>query len=166
MIRLSKLADYGIVLLAYFVDGRGGTDEGVWASRELADASRLPLPTVAKVMKSLCRSGLVQSQRGVYGGYRLARPADRISVIDIITAMEGPISLTECSRAAPQGCELEPACPVSHNWQRINRVVIAALTGLTLQDMQRPQTQPAASDLASDLSPSDPLARSTAAAPV
>lgn len=139
MIRLSKLADYGIVLLTYF------TREGksVYTSRELADESQLPLPTVSKIMKALCRGGLVVSQRGVNGGYSLSRPAAEISVVDIIAAIEGPIAMTECSFTAPGLCEFETACPVRGNWQRINQVVIQALAGLSLLDMKQPLPQAA-----------------------
>lgn len=136
MIRLSKLADYGIVLLTYF--GRGPEDEAVYTARELADESRLPLPTVSKIMKALCRGGLLMSHRGVNGGYSLARPAKEISVVDIIAAIEGPIAMTECSITAPGLCEFEAACPVRSNWQRINSVVVQALAGLTLTDMKQP----------------------------
>jgi len=137
MIRLSKLADYGIVLLSYFVR----TDETVYTARELADESRLPLPTVSKIMKALCRGGLLVSHRGVNGGYSLAKPANQISVVDIIAAIEGPIAMTECSITAPGLCEFEAACPVRSNWQRINTVVVRALSGLTLTDMKQPLPQ-------------------------
>lgn len=141
MIKLSKLADYGIVLLAYFVAEHQGPDgiPGVWTTRELAEASQLPLPTVSKVMKILCRGALVHSQRGVHGGYRLARAPKDISVVDMIGAMEGPIAMTECSVVRPSRCDLEAACPVASNWQRINRTVVDALAGLTLLDMKPPR---------------------------
>ena len=155
MIRLSKLADYGIVLLTYVardVDGR------VYTARELADESRLPLPTVSKILKALCRGGLLVSHRGASGGYSLARPARDISVVDIIAAIEGPIAMTECSVTAPSLCDFEAACPVRSNWQRINDVVVRALAGLTLVDMKQPlpnaptprQTDPLASGAASE----------------
>ncbi len=134
MIRLSKLADYGIVLLTYFAQEQ----QAVLTARELAERSRLPLPTVSKILKALCRGGLVMSQRGVNGGYALARSAKDISVVDIIAAIEGPIAMTECSFTAPGLCEFENACPVRSNWQRINHTVVAALGGLTLLDMKRP----------------------------
>lgn len=140
MIKLSKLADYGIVLLAYFVSEHRGPDGtlGVWTTRELAEASQLPLPTVSKVMKVLCKGALVHSQRGVHGGYRLARAPEKISVVDMIVAVEGPISMTECSLSRPSRCELDAACPVASHWQRINRTVVHALANLTLVDMRAP----------------------------
>lgn len=139
MFKLSKLADYGTVLLAAWVVPRA---EETYTSRQLAQISRLPLPTVSKVLKSLCRAGLLASRRGVGGGYGLARPAAAISVLDIIAAIEGPLAMTECSSAAPGLCHLEAACPVRSNWQRLNGVVMAALAGLSLVDLQRPVAVP------------------------
>ena len=143
MIRLSKLADYGIVLLTYFAR----EDKSVYTARELADVSRLPLPTVSKITKALCRGGLLVSHRGVKGGYSLSRPATEISVVDIIAAIEGPIAMTECSFTAPGLCEFEAACPVRGNWQRINQVVVHALSGLTLKDMKQPAPRSAKASL-------------------
>ena len=134
MIRLSKLADYGIVLLTYFAQG----DKDILTARDLAAQSRLPLPTVAKILKALCRGGLLISQRGVNGGYALARGASDISVVDIIATIEGPIAMTECSVTAPGLCEFEAACPVRSNWRRINDTVVQALAGLSLIDMKQP----------------------------
>ena len=134
MIRLSKLADYGIVLLSYFVRDT----HAVRTARDLASASRLPLPTVSKILKALSRGGLLVSHRGVKGGYSLARPADDISVVEVIRAIDGPIALTECSHTAPGLCDLEIACPVRSNWQKINDVVVRALADLSLVDMTLP----------------------------
>lgn len=140
MIRLSKLADYSIVLLTYFSRTLPGETPkpSVYTARELADESRLPLPTVSKILKALCRGGLLVSHRGANGGYSLSRPPDAISVVDIITSIEGPIAMTACSVTAPGLCDFEAACPVRSNWQRINGVVVQALAGLTLLDMKQP----------------------------
>lgn len=134
MIRLSKLADYAIVLLAEFC----GEERAVLTARKLAEVSGLPMPTVSKVMKALGKQGLVVSQRGAQGGYQLARPPQDISVVEVITAMEGPIGLTACSAAQPKYCEIQADCPVKDNWQRISARVLGALADLNLMDM-RPQ---------------------------
>ena len=78
------------------------------------------------------------SQRGVKGGYRLARDADSITVAEIIEAIEGPIAITECVEAAPGDCDKESWCPVRSNWQLINDAVQGALEGITLARMARP----------------------------
>jgi FeS assembly SUF system regulator len=135
VIRIGKMTDYGIVLLSYFARGR---EPHVYNARELAVQSHLPLPTVSKILKVLSRGELLVSQRGVSGGYRLARPADTISVSEIIGLLEGPIAMTECSTTDTGLCEMEHHCPIRGNWRKINHVVHRALAQLTLADMTHP----------------------------
>jgi FeS assembly SUF system regulator len=135
MIRIGKMTDYGIVLLSFFARG---DEPQVFNARELAAQSQLPLPTVSKILKALSRGELLESQRGVSGGYRLARSADNISVAEIISVLEGPIAMTECSDVGHGNCDLETHCPIRGNWRKINIVVRKALEGLTLSDMTRP----------------------------
>jgi FeS assembly SUF system regulator len=143
VLRLTKLTDYAIVLLTHFAaDPPDGAESEVWTARGLAAASLLPLPTVSKVLKQLSRAGILISHRGVAGGYSLARPAEAISVADVIAAIEGPISLTECSAVAPSLCELEPSCPSRSNWRRINEAVRGALERLSVAEMSVPAALP------------------------
>lgn len=137
MIRMSKLADYGIVLMAY--SGRNSATS-VHTARELAERSEIPLPTVAKLLKALARGGLLTSQRGTRGGYSLALSAQEISVAEIITAIEGPPALTQCTQKSSDPCDLEKRCPVRTNWSVINKTVMRALGELTLADMMAPMT--------------------------
>jgi Rrf2 family protein len=81
---------------------------------------------------------LLVSHRGVGGGFALAREPERISVAEVIAALEGPIAITECLGEVPGTCELEAGCPVRSNWDRINRVVREALEGLSIAEMARP----------------------------
>jgi Rrf2 family protein len=98
-------------------------------------ATRVPLPTVSKILKALAHAGVLVSHRGVGGGFALARPAEAISVGAVIEALEGPIALTECLGDDPHSCDIEAGCPVRSNWERINRVVRDALEGLSIADM-------------------------------
>jgi len=108
---------------------------------EIAAAIHVPVPTVSKILKILARAGLVVSLRGAKGGYLLARPANEISLVDIIHAMDGPIGMTECS-VTPGVCSQEAACVVRSNWQRINREVLGVLQTITLDQMIKPVAQP------------------------
>lgn len=135
MLRISKLTDYGIVLLTHIA---AEPADSVLTARSLVERSKLPLPTIGKTLKMLCRAGILVSHRGVGGGYSLARPATEISIADVIAAIEGPIALTECNAAAPDLCVLEPYCPVRSNWMKINRVVSLALQQLSIADMSTP----------------------------
>ena len=135
MIRLSKLADYGIVLMTYMARPQ---ELVVHNARGLAERAGLPYPTVSKILKALSRAGLVVAQRGKQGGYALARPSRAISVLEVLAAIEGPVTLTECDAHAPGLCELEPTCPVRSNWAIISGTVRDALQRLSLHDMVAP----------------------------
>jgi FeS assembly SUF system regulator len=133
MLKMSKLADYGTVILTMMVHA----PERVQSAAEIAAAIRVPVPTVSKILKILTREGLVVSLRGAKGGYLLSRAPTEISIAQIINAMDGPIGVTECS-ITPGLCAQETGCPVRANWQRINRVVLQTLQQITLAQMLEP----------------------------
>ncbi len=139
MIRITKLTDYGIVLMSQLA----AHPQRPFAAPELAAEAHLPLPMVSKILKRLTRAGLLASHRGVHGGYGLARPASEVSVVEILEALEGPIAMTECSDLAPGLCSTEPFCPVSRNWRRINKAISEALAGITLAEMGHSSAGPA-----------------------
>ena len=131
MFRLNKLTDYGIVLMAHVARG----DERMpHTARSLSEATKLPLPTVGKLLRQLSDSGLLSSHRGVKGGYNLARSAEGISVADIILALEGPIGFTECS-VVPGLCEMERSCSIKINSQIIGDALRDALEHVMLSNL-------------------------------
>ncbi len=132
MFRLTKQADYGIVLVTQLAQ------TGQAAAAELAVQTHLPAPMVSKILKLLAKSGLLTSYRGVRGGYELARSAAEISVADVIVALDGPIALTECSEYSDLECSYEAFCRVRENWRRINQAVRRALEDIRIADMARP----------------------------
>lgn len=132
------MADYGTVVMTAMI----GEPERSRSAAEVAVAIYVPVPTVTKILKILTRGGLLVSLRGAKGGYLLARPAEQISMVDIIHAMDGPIGMTECS-VTPGLCAQESTCAVRANWQRINRAVLGVLRGITLDQMIVPVAQPA-----------------------
>ena len=135
MIRLTKLADYGIVLLAHVARDY----ENRWFNpKNLADETDIPAPMVTKILKALVRGDLLISHRGVKGGYSLARPTEDITVADVIRALEGPIALTECVEVSDSDCSIELVCPVRSNWQRINDAVTHALEQIKISEMAPP----------------------------
>ncbi len=131
MIKLSRITDYGIVLLAHLA---GGDDGSSRSAREIARDTRLPAPVVSKILKSLAREGLLVSHRGAKGGYSLARAPEKISVPEMIGALEGPIGLTQCT-VHPGACAQEATCHVREPWQQINQAVSEALSRITLADL-------------------------------
>ena len=138
MLRVTKLADYGIVMLTYFASH----SESTFNARDVAREARLPLPVVSKVLKLLARNGLLSSQRGIKGGYGLSRPPQEITVAEIIRALEGPIAVTECTDSVHGDCGLQSGCPVRTNWHLINRAIHDALEKITLAEMTQPLPQP------------------------
>jgi FeS assembly SUF system regulator len=132
LLRISKLTDYGTVLLAQLA----ADPSSVRSAADLAGETGVALPTVSKLLKALARAGLVISTRGANGGYQLSRGATEISAADIIDALEGPVSITECS-AAESLCEHEDVCSVGGSWQRINVAIRRALDDVSLSDLMR-----------------------------
>jgi FeS assembly SUF system regulator len=135
MIRLTRQADYGIVVMTHFA--RLGEGEPR-TTRDMAAVIDLSLPMISKILKALARGGLLTSQRGVNGGYSLGRAADEISVADVITALEGPIGMTACTDDDSDGCDMDAVCAVRGNWQLVNQVVRRALENITLEHMAGP----------------------------
>ncbi len=136
MFRMSKMTDYGLVLLTELAREEHGTR----TARELAEATRVPLPSVSKVLKGLQSAGLLVSHRGAMGGYGLARPAAAIPLTQIIVALEGPVAITECVQhtEGEASCELATVCRVKGHWQVINQAIQDALGRLTLADLCAP----------------------------
>lgn len=130
MLRLSKLADYAVVVLV-----RLSQDAPCQTSPGIAAATGVPEPTVAKVLKALAAAGLVTSQRGARGGYRLAQPLSEVSVAAVVTAIDGPIALTACVEGSSVGCEAECTCPVRGRWDLVNFAIREALSAISLADM-------------------------------
>jgi FeS assembly SUF system regulator len=138
MLRITRQADYGIVLLTQFAR----SNARVFSARELADRTLIPLPMVGKILKRLLQEGLLTSQRGTRGGYRLAEQPQRITVGRIISALDGPVAITDCTSEQPAECGIEDACPVSSAWRRINNEVIQALDRVSLAEMTCPVGDP------------------------
>lgn len=132
MLRISRLTDYGTVVLAHLA----GDPQSVCSAADVAAATGIGPPTVSKLLKSLARADLVSSTRGANGGYQLARDPSDISAADVIDALEGPVSITECS-ATDSHCDYETVCSVGSSWRRINIAIRNALEDVSLIDLLR-----------------------------
>lgn len=135
MLRISKLTDYGTVILASLA-ARPAERHTATA---VAERTRLGLPTVSKLLKCFHRAGLVTSTRGAQGGYQLARPAASISAAEIIDAIEGPVAITECS-GVHSACDLENVCSTGSAWQRVNLAIRRSLDELSLAQLSGQET--------------------------
>ncbi|MDD4617508.1 MAG: SUF system Fe-S cluster assembly regulator [Alphaproteobacteria bacterium] len=136
MLRLGKLTDYAVTLLSHM-----GLESGkpLWAASDLAEKSGLPMPTAAKVLKSLAKAQLVLAQRGATGGYKLARNPSEITIAEIIEAMDGPIAITDCTEGSGRNkCQIHRLCPMCNGWNTINLAVRDALEKVSLAQMFAP----------------------------
>ena len=136
MLRLSKLTDYAVVVLIRLGEADRVTRDCVQTSPGLSAGTGVPEPTVAKVLKALASAGLVASQRGARGGYRLGRPLSAISVADVISAVDGPIALTACVEGSTTCCDVSSMCAVRGRWDLVNGAIQASLSSITLADMR------------------------------
>ena len=134
MFKLNRMTDYAIVVLGVLAHRQSET----LATAQLAGLTGLNQPTVAKVAKTLVAAGLLDTQRGVHGGYRLARPGSMISLVEIVEAMEGPIAVNDCVDGAQAPCMVSNCCFMSRNWNRVNLAVRSALNDVSLEDLIDP----------------------------
>lgn len=134
MLRISKLTDYGTLVLVHLA---AGDRQRLHPASELAESTGLALPTVQKVLKSLAKGGLVESARGTDGGYKLARSSEDISAAEILDTLEGPVAITECSDEDSH-CQLESNCQVGGAWQKISRAIRNAMNDIRLSDLVNP----------------------------
>ncbi|GGI70479.1 SUF system Fe-S cluster assembly regulator [Polymorphobacter multimanifer] len=131
MIRLTNLADYAVVLMTAVAR----EPEQRFSSARAAEVTTIPAPTVAKLLGTLARGGLLLASRGVAGGFVLARPAAEISIAAIVETVDGPISLTACVTGEAHDCVIEGVCGVRGHWGPINAAVRAALEAVSLADL-------------------------------
>lgn len=138
MIRISKLSDYAVVILAEMAEGHKG-QPAILSATALAAATQLSETTVAKVLKTLSGKNLLNATRGAAGGYELARAADQITMRDIIEAMDGPIGIVDCTQEERTDCQLTDSCKMKSNWSLVNDTIRASLAHITLADMMQPE---------------------------
>jgi FeS assembly SUF system regulator len=141
MIKVSKMADYAVVVLAALAR----SDAQMTASGISAQTG-LPEPTVAKVLKLLSREEFLESSRGVNGGYKLSKAPNVITVANIIAAVDGPIALTSCVDDNDNSCGYQSRCSVKGRWNGVNHAVRGALESVTLADMMNNECHSAANN--------------------
>ncbi|GGE18481.1 SUF system Fe-S cluster assembly regulator [Polymorphobacter glacialis] len=134
MIRLTNLADYAVVVMT----AAARVPDARLSAARVAEVTSIPVPTVAKLMGTLARGGLLTASRGVAGGFSLARAPGEISVAAIVEAVDGPIALTNCLTGESQDCTMEGHCAVRGHWGPINRAVRDALAAVSLADLLMP----------------------------
>jgi len=136
MIRVSRLADYAVVILSVM----SSVSNDVMNSSSISRLSKLPEPTVSKILKLLGRANILQSKLGANGGYTLLKSPEEVSMSDILQAIDGPVSVTSCIDGAMPDCNLADFCTIRGRWDNVNKVLCDALDGITLADMMPENT--------------------------
>jgi len=130
MLKLTKKADYGLIALRHLASVPGATS----STKEIAEAYHLPVPLLAKVLQKLTRAGVIQSLAGTNGGYRLARDPRRISALEVIRAIDGPVILTHCFTEHGV-CDQSDNCTVREPLRRVHEAILGLLENFTISDL-------------------------------
>src|SRR5215470_9280605 len=140
MLKLTKKADYGLIALCHLA-GRGGSrvgaSPGSASAKDIAEAYRIPLPLLSKVLQKLARARLLISEQGTNGGYRLGRDASEISTLEVIRTIDGPIILTHCftEHDGAVECDQSALCPVREPLRKVHEGILRLLSGITIADL-------------------------------
>jgi Rrf2 family protein len=135
MLKLTKKADYGLIALRHLATSRGG--RGSASAKDIAAAYRIPLPLLSKVLQKLCKAGLLISEQGTNGGYRLGRDAHEINTLEVIRTIDGPIILTQCftEHDEPVECTQSSLCPVREPLRKVHEGILRLLSGISIADL-------------------------------
>lgn len=139
MLKLTKKADYGLISLKHL--SLYARDRAA-SAKEIADAYRMPVPILAKVLQKLVREGFLLSEQGANGGYRLARDPGAITALEVIRAIDGPVILTSCFTEHGD-CELSGKCNVREPLRRVHEGILNLLDSITISDLSNDETAPA-----------------------
>jgi Rrf2 family protein len=127
-------------------DDCGAGEDPVVPLAEIAEHDGMPLAYLEHLVARLRKAGLLDSRRGSRGGYMLARPADQITMAEVVEALEGAIAPIECISQSPDGsivCSRESdsshVCPTKVLWTRVRLAVVSTLQQTTLADLLMPR---------------------------
>ncbi|MEM6812299.1 MAG: SUF system Fe-S cluster assembly regulator [Pseudomonadota bacterium] len=133
MIKISKMADYAVVVLEVLARPH---NDPISASY-IAEQTKLPDPTVSKVLKLLARRNIIASVRGPSGGYILPSQPETISIASIIEATDGPIAITDCVSSAGNCCERSSICSIHGRWDKVNAALVQAMENMSLKQVMK-----------------------------
>ena len=131
MLKLTKKADYGLIALKHLTVVRPRSA----SAKEVADRFGVPVPVLSKVLQRLARSGFLASEHGTNGGYRLAGDPDKISVLDVIRAIDGPVFLTSCFTENGDDCEHQERCNIRDPLRRVHDGILALLGNMSITEL-------------------------------
>jgi Rrf2 family protein len=130
MLKLTKKADYGLIALKHLAARRAKSA----SAKEIADRYRIPLPLLSKVLQQLSKNGLLLSVQGTNGGYRLAKAANSITVLEVVRTIDGPIILTSCFTEHKE-CDQSSQCTVREPLRRVHESILSLLDSISIADL-------------------------------
>jgi Rrf2 family protein len=131
MLKLTKKADYGLIAVRHLAEHAA---MGACSAKDLAEEYGIPQEALAKILQRLARSRLLISQHGTNGGYVLARDSRKISVLEVIRAIEGPLFMSSCQ--SDKGCSTSSKCTVREPLQKVSRKIEEVLSRLTVWELR------------------------------
>ena len=130
MLKLTKKADYGLIALRHLASSPGQMS----STKEIADAYHLPVPLLAKVLQTLKKARLLVSVPGTNGGYKLSRGPERITALEVVKAIDGPVILTSCF-TSHGACDQSDSCTVREPLRRVHEAILELLNNFTIVDL-------------------------------
>jgi len=131
MLKLTKKSDYGLIALRHLAAEPNRTSA---SAKEISEAYRIPLPLLAKVLQNLARRGFLASLPGASGGYRLARDPRKITTLDVIKAIDGPVFLAACFHDNDE-CDQFETCTVKEPLRKVHEGILGLLSAISIQDL-------------------------------
>lgn len=157
MLKLTKKADYGLIALRHL-----SRQTRTASAKDIADQYRIPLPLLSKVLQTLVRNGLMISEQGATGGYRLARDPHEINALEVIRSIDGPIILTHCftEHADQHQCDQSQLCPVREPLRKVHEGILRLLSSISIADLSSDDMAiPSIPGMVSSIQQASPAAR-------
>jgi Rrf2 family protein len=143
MFKLSKKADYGLIAMKHLANHR---QEHACSANEIAEEYGISATLMAKVLQKLAKQGLVAAKHGSTGGYQLARQPGKISALEVLTAIDGPVLITSCV-TSHGNCDATERCSVKEPLQRVNESILNVLNTVTIAHLSEEKQEPALVEL-------------------
>ncbi len=143
MFKLSKKADYGLIAMKHLANHR---EQHACSANEIAEEYGISATLMAKVLQKLAKNGLVAAKHGSTGGYQLSTQADRISALEVLTAIDGPVLITSCV-TSHGNCDATDRCSIKEPLQRVNESILGVLSTVTIAQLSEDRQEPALVEL-------------------
>ncbi|MBM3765019.1 MAG: Rrf2 family transcriptional regulator [Acidobacteria bacterium] len=131
MLKLTKKADYALIALKHLTVVRPRSA----SAKEISDRFHIPVPVLSKVLQRLAKHGFLASVHGTNGGYRLAQDPDRISALQVVRAIDGPVFLASCFTENGKDCNHLDHCSIRDPLRRVHEGILGLLEAMTMLDL-------------------------------